>query len=140
MDIAADRGVLRADYHDRGPGAHYVTLTGALLVRDARIAWLKPIWLPPVSSRTTLRACWPPPGPLRLAVDLTALRNLDCAALAVQLPVRDYASSLGQQIVITAAAGAPARVVRLSAVNPLLGYPALPPRPGGEDPTRSKAA
>ncbi|MGW2622026.1 STAS domain-containing protein [Micromonospora taraxaci] len=54
-----------------------------------------------------------------MALDLPPLRYLDCAALAALLAVRETALARNQQFVITAAVGAPARLLALSATGGL---------------------
>lgn len=114
MDIARGRGVLRYDYHDARPSTRYVTLSGEadLATADQLKHDLRSLL---ASSRVT-----------RLALDLTSLRHLDCAALSALLAVRETAAARGQQLTITAATGTPARVLALSAVGPIFGFPALP--------------
>ncbi|KXK63944.1 hypothetical protein AWW66_00400 [Micromonospora rosaria] len=113
MVTTVDRTVLRTDYHDGTSGVRHVTLTGEAdlatvgQLEDDLALLLAPRWV------------------TRLAVDLTALRHLDCAALAALLAVRDHATARGQQVVITAAAGAPERVLALGDIGRLFDYPPL---------------
>ncbi|MFC0505246.1 STAS domain-containing protein [Micromonospora costi] len=111
MTHAAHHGLLRCDHHDVRPGLRYVTLTGEAdlatadqLERDlGRL--LAPAWV------------------VHLALDLTLLRYLDCAALAVLVAVRQAASANSQKVTISAAGGTPQRVLALTGVGQLFGYP-----------------
>ncbi|MFI6261677.1 STAS domain-containing protein [Micromonospora sp. NPDC051006] len=116
MDTSNGRGALRYDCHDVLPSTRHVTLSG-----EADLATADQF---EYDLRRLLDASWV----TRLALDLTALRHLDCAALAALLAARDTAVARGQQLVITAAVGAPARVLLLSAVGELFGYPPPPGR------------
>ncbi|MFI6263280.1 STAS domain-containing protein [Micromonospora sp. NPDC051006] len=77
MDDAIGRGVLRCDYRDVGASIRYVALSG-----EADLATADQL-------EDDLRRLLAPSWVLRLALDLTALRHLDCAALAALLAVRE---------------------------------------------------
>ncbi|MER7892870.1 STAS domain-containing protein [Micromonospora sp. NPDC094482] len=113
MDDAIGRGVLRCDYRDVGASTRYVTLSG-----EADLATADQL-------EDDLRRLLAPSWVTCLALDLTALRHLDCAALAALLAVRETAVARGEQIVVTAAVGAAARVLVLGGVGELFDNPPL---------------
>ncbi|MFI7604395.1 STAS domain-containing protein [Micromonospora sp. NPDC049366] len=117
MDDAIGRGALRCDCSDVKAGIRHVTLGGEADLASAD------------QLRSDLTRLLAPSRVSCLALDLTALRHLDCAALAALLAVRETASARGQRVVITAAVGTPARLLTLSAVGELFDYPPHPAAP-----------
>ncbi|MFC3499515.1 STAS domain-containing protein [Micromonospora krabiensis] len=117
MDDAIGRGALRCDYSDVKAGTRHVTLSGEADLASAD------------QLRSDLTRLLVPARVTCLTLDLTALRHLDCAALAALLAVRETAAAHGQRVVITAAIGTPARVLMLSAVGELFDYPPQPTAP-----------
>ncbi|TDC38794.1 anti-sigma factor antagonist [Micromonospora sp. 15K316] len=111
MDITIGSGVLRHDYYDLAPSTRYVTLSGEadLATADQLGQELERLLSPSWVSCLTL--------------DLTALQFLDCAALSALLAVRSSARTRGQQVTITAAARTPARVLAVTGMGRLFGYP-----------------
>ncbi|MGK5741272.1 STAS domain-containing protein [Micromonospora sp. URMC 103] len=114
MNTFPDRGLLRCDVRDVSPGLRHVTVSGEAdlatadqLERDLT-ASLSPAWV------------------THLALDLTRLRYLDCAALSVLMAVRQAALARDQQVTIAAATGSPERVLALTSAGQIFGYPPLP--------------
>ncbi|WP_433319949.1 STAS domain-containing protein [Micromonospora chersina] len=114
MDEAIGRDVLRCDYYDVGLSARYVTLSGEADLANAD------------QLERDLRRLMADSWVTRLDLDLTALRHLGCAALAALLAVREADSARGQEVVVIAAAVAPARVLALSAAGEPFDYPPAP--------------
>ncbi|MFG3707972.1 STAS domain-containing protein [Micromonospora sp. NPDC047670] len=113
MGATSGRDALRCDYHDVPPGTRHVILSGEADLASAE------------QLRHDLIRLLASSEVSRLALDLTALRHLDCAALAALLSFRKIALARGQQLVITAADGAPARVLVISGVGRLFCYPPI---------------